>query len=346
MLNESILDKLMQFESDKEILTIGHWMMKNPPYITLDKTLRDATLILRNERIDFLPVVNEALNPIGVITIDDVMDAFLNGDLGETKLEHMMSPKVTSIMESTLLSELLSYTNHNHIVTNKLGSLTGIIREEDILQGIITLINRYVKNEKVTAILNVILEKAYEGIAVVDEEGILIEFNDAYSKFTGISRENAIGKHVTEVIENTGLHKTVKKGIPARSVLQNIQGQEMIVHRIPIWNNGKVVGAIGMLIFEGVSEVYRIYERLQLQKVVTTKNTDSNQQNNLASIDQIVGISEKNSELKRLARKAGQNRANVLLIGENGAGKKIFGQPKYANIIKTKSPKTMPIIIG
>ena len=108
-----------------------------------------------------------------------------------------------------------------------------------------------------------ILESAYEGIAVVDENGVLLEFNEAYSRFTGIPREDAIGRHVTEVIDNTNLHSTVKTAYSERGVVQNIQGQEMVVHRIPIWKDGKVIGAIGMLIFEGVTEVYKIYERLQ-----------------------------------------------------------------------------------
>lgn len=110
-------------------------------------------------------------------------------------------------------------------------------------------------------ILDVILESAYEGVAVVNQEGIIIEFNEAYSRFTGIDQKDAVGRPVQEIIENTNLHHTARNGMPERGVIQYIQGQPMVVHRIPIWREEKLVGAIGMLIFEGVTELYQIYDR-------------------------------------------------------------------------------------
>ncbi len=182
--------------------------------------------------------------------------------------------------------------------------------------------------------LNVILESAYEGIAVVDAQGIVVQFSDAYSRFTGIKKEDALGRHVTEVIDNTNLHNTVKTGIPERGVLQTIQGNPMVVHRIPIWKDGKVAGAIGMLIFEGVSELYHIYEKLQNHALhqqaewarSSAKRTSTNNGEKRVTIAQIIGESARMSEVKRLARRAARTSATVLITGESGTGKELFAK--------------------
>src|SRR5699024_7108316 len=153
-----------------------------------------------------------------------------------------------------------------------------------------------------------------------------IELKEAYSKIIGITREKAIGKHVTEVIENNNLHHTGEQGIPDRGVIQNIQGQDMVVHRIPIWKNGKIVGAIGMLIFEGVTEVYKIYEHLQLQKVINVESAPIEFSKKLSSLEEVIGISEKTSVLKREARKAASASTPILLVGEEGAGRRILSE--------------------
>src|SRR5699024_284933 len=192
----------------------------------------------------------------------------------------------------------------------------------------------YIENlswtDNAETILSIILESAYEGIAVVNEDGILIEFNEAYARFTGTNRLDAIGRHVTEVIENTNLHQTVKTQMPERNVIQNIQGQDMIVNRIPIRRNGKLIGAIGMLIFEGVSEVYHVYDRLQSEKIINSQRSQPSsvvpQEKNHTTMDQMVGDSELISNLKRKAREAAQTRATILITGEDGTGKKMYAQ--------------------
>jgi transcriptional regulator with PAS, ATPase and Fis domain len=145
-----------------------------------------------------------------------------------------------------------------------------------------------------------------------------------------VKREEAIGRHVTEVIENTNLHMTVKTAIPDRGVLQVIQGQPMVVHRIPLWKNGKVVGAIGMLIFEGVSEVYEILDRLQSEKIKSTTETKMMTteiaEDSRITMDQIIGTSESVLRAKRLARKAARTAATILISGESGTGKEVFAK--------------------
>ncbi|ARF14941.1 sigma-54-dependent Fis family transcriptional regulator [Sporosarcina ureae] len=328
MFKDSFINTLIQFENDKKWMSVANWMNENFSVIQSDRTLLEAAKILKEWNIEHLPIVDQQQRPIGMMTPHHILEAFVNGRDQHTLLETMLPMQVAEIDERTLLSGLPLGSNNTTVfmVKNQQGVLTGLLTQREIFKGLTALMESYIQNEKVTDILSVILEKAYEGIAVVDEDGMIIEFNDAYSKFTGVPRSEAMGRHVTDVIENTNLHETVQKGIPERGVLQNIQGQDMVVHRIPIWKNGKVVAAIGMLIFEGVSEIYRIYERLQLQKGLADTELPPLSSEGFSSLNQMIGTSEAISDLKRIARTAARTQAVVLLSGERGTGKNAFAE--------------------
>src|SRR5699024_240068 len=100
----------------------------------------------------------------------------------------------------------------------------------------------------------------------------------------------------------------------------------MIVHRIPIWQGNQVIGAIGMLIFEGVSEVYHVYRKLQMEKESLRENMKQSNVDQSMTMDQIIGKSDVATGLKRLARKASQTEIPVLISGEKGTGKKMFAR--------------------
>ncbi|ASS99304.1 sigma-54-dependent Fis family transcriptional regulator [Geobacillus thermocatenulatus] len=182
--------------------------------------------------------------------------------------------------------------------------------------------------------MKTVLDAAYEGVVVVDGNGVIREINRAYCQFLGIRREEAVGKHVTDVIENTRLHICVQSGIPERGYIQKIYGQPMVVHRIPIWRDGKVIGAIGMLIFQGVSEVYEIFRRLQeLSREASRKEkqeTEAKPQETAASapkgIERIIGRHPAIAAVKQMIRRAARVPSTVLITGESGTGKEVVAR--------------------
>ncbi|WP_396231424.1 sigma 54-interacting transcriptional regulator [Geobacillus zalihae] len=182
--------------------------------------------------------------------------------------------------------------------------------------------------------MKTVLDAAYEGVVVVDEGGVVREINRAYCQFLGIRREEAIGKHVTEVIENTRLHICVQSGIPERGYIQKIYGQPMVVHRIPIWRDGKVIGAIGMLIFQGVSEVYEIFRRLQeLSREASRKESKEDEESKrkaaapaAVGVERIIGRHPSIAAVKQMIRRAARVPSTVLITGESGTGKEVVAR--------------------
>ena len=104
-----------------------------------------------------------------------------------------------------------------------------------------------------------IFESIHDGAVVADEKGYITHFNQAYGKFLGIDPHYPIGRHCTEVIENTRLHIVAKTGKAEINRTQKILGQEMMVQRsmtYPILVDGKIVRSFtDRLSFKDVKEV-------------------------------------------------------------------------------------------
>ncbi len=313
-----------------ELLQVKYWMTPSPYCLLEEDTLEKAARKMDELRVEGLPVVDENQLFLGMVTLGSLIKLLIKSKQPEATVRRALKATPAYIHPDDSILDIVSHTENAMPVLDEQKKLVGLITIRDILDGFFKYTYKLEQRQNTTDALQAILESAYEGIAVVDENGVLLEFNDAYSRFTGVKREDAIGRHVTEVIDNTNLHVTVKTGIPERGVLQTIQGQDMVVHRIPIWRNGRVTGAIGMLIFEGVTEVYRIYERLQedhrkkepKKELLTLKK----ERDSRITIDEIIGESDGILKVKRDARRSARTLATVLITGESGTGKEMFAK--------------------
>ncbi|WP_233275743.1 sigma-54-dependent Fis family transcriptional regulator [Salibacterium aidingense] len=319
-----------QMFNQKAKASIANLMVANPSFIHPNSTFKQAAHILNSSDLDCLPVVSEKMKPIGLVTSASLLRGFLHGKENEALIHDIMQERFSIITADTSLPDLLPLARDYYLVVDQEGKMTGLVTKNEIVQGVSTYVQELDHLDHSSEIINIILESAYEGIAVVDDHGIVVAFNDAYSRFIGVEKEEVIGKNVQDVIDNTNLHNTVKTGLPERGAIQYIHGQAMVVHRIPIWQNNRVAGAIGMLIFEGLSELYKIYERMQQNKKDTlpqhSRIPDKQQNHPIITLDQIIGTSPSTAESKAIARKIAVKNVTTLITGESGTGKEMYAQ--------------------
>ncbi len=169
-----------------------------------------------------------------------------------------------------------------------------------------------------------ILDHAYQGIVLVDENGRIVKFN--YERLLGIKEEDVLGRPVEEVIENTRLHIVVKTGEKELCEVQKIQGHDMIASRTPIMKDGKIIGAVGTVLFKDIKEVKSLAQRIEVLESKFDRYRGEIKMIREArySFDNIITQNKQMEHLKDVAKRAAESNSTVLIIGESGTGKEYF----------------------
>ena len=184
--------------------------------------------------------------------------------------------------------------------------------------------------EERLALFELIFENIYHGCMVTDEKGYVTYFNKPYGEFLGIDPDVQIGRHCTEVVENSRMHIVARQGQAEINQTQRIEGKQcdMVVQRIPIRRNGKVVAVFGQIMFKDAQEVERLARRLALleSKVRLYEEELIHLRSTRYTIESIIGPSPVMVDLRREALMAAENSYPVLVTGESGTGKELFAQ--------------------
>lgn len=191
--------------------------------------------------------------------------------------------------------------------------------------------------------IDTIIANAFEGIVVVDEKGYIVYMNESYSNFVEVENDVAIGKHVTEVIENTRMHLVVQSGKEELADLQYIRGNYMIANRIPIFNKqGKVIGAFGTILFRDTSEWDKMNSHVKsmMSRIQNYLQEYESQTGVKYSLEDIIGESEVIVSLKDKVKQIAPSDVSVLIRGESGTGKELFAH----SIHQLSNRSSMPFI--
>lgn len=177
-------------------------------------------------------------------------------------------------------------------------------------------------------IYELIFESIYYGSMVTDAEGYITHFNKPYGQFLDLDPEAQIGRHCTEAVENTRMHIVARTGKPEINSAHRIKGQDMVVQRIPIRKDGRVIAVFGQVMFKDVRDVSKLARKLSLleSKVKLYEQELINLRSTRYTFESIIGGSRTIRQLKREALNAAANQFPVLITGESGTGKEIFAQ--------------------
>ncbi len=177
-------------------------------------------------------------------------------------------------------------------------------------------------------VLKLVFDHIDNGALVVDPDGYITHFNKPYGEFLQLDPALQIGKHVTDVVENSRMHIVAQTGIAEINVSHSIRGQKMLVQRIPIKENGKVIAVFGHVLFKNIQDVGKLAQKLsELQSQVKRYQKElSSLRTTRYSFDNIIGKSAQIKALITEARKAAATSLPILLSGESGTGKELFAQ--------------------
>jgi PAS domain S-box-containing protein len=271
-------------------------------------------------------LLNKASEELLGISGEDSIGQHVKSLLPETRLLEILEKKEEQTQKSLKLKkqDKTVYTHRSPIVYNN--EIVGAIAIFEELSNIEEVKNELRTTKNHLNILDTMLNEAYEAIVIVDQDGKITKFNKAYEEFLALKEEEVIGEHVTDIIENTRMHKVINTGEKEIGYLQTIQGNEMVCSRIPIEQDGKIVGAIGKVLFRDVQELKALAQKLEglENKLNHYKNEIKRLEEAKYSFDNILTQNKKMNYLKKIAKEAADGSSTVLIQGESGTGKELF----------------------
>src|SRR6478609_4187734 len=96
---------------------------------------------------------------------------------------------------------------------------------------------------------------ASDGMLLVDREARVVWINDPYKRFLPALCyqlvEDFVGHPVSEVVQNTQMHRVLETGKPILIDLLSNKAGTFVVSRIPLRDEaGNVIGALGIVLFD------------------------------------------------------------------------------------------------
>jgi len=188
--------------------------------------------------------------------------------------------------------------------------------------------------------LEEVLTGAGEWMVVVNISGVVTMISEEYAEFNGVTVSEAIGKHVSEVIENTRMHIVAQTGVAEMGETLTIRGRDVIVNRIPLKDGDRLVGAYGRVIFKNVEQLWELASKLKVleSKVRYYEKELTTLRGARYTFDSISGSGAAITTAKDEARWASKTDSTVLLCGETGTGKELFAHSIHAGSRRRSGP--------
>ncbi|MBO1307112.1 sigma 54-interacting transcriptional regulator [Enterococcus sp. 669A] len=306
--------------------TISKWMTTDPITININETINSAIQIFAENNFYSIPVVDDHNFLEGMITKSSIMLALYQNQSTAEPIRSIIEASFDAVFPLDPLEKALNMTEGCLPVIKEDRTLIGIITRTDLLKAKSVEMDTVKHSLNSMSILQQVLDNSYEGIVVVDQNGLITDINSAYCRILGKNREEVLHQPVEEVIENTQLHLICKNGKEERDQIQRIHDKEMVVHRVPLFEKNQLIGAMGIIIHRSIEEMYHLTDKM------TTKEAAQHLpiKHSSDALAKIVGNSPKTAQLKHRMKRMAALPSNVLITGESGTGKELYAQTLHA----------------
>ncbi|HZK84843.1 MAG TPA: sigma-54-dependent Fis family transcriptional regulator [Desulfosporosinus sp.] len=221
--------------------------------------------------------------------------------------------KLSPFGNKTIIASRMPYQDDQGRVIGAVAFIRDMTEYEDLKCEVNTL-------QEVRILLTAIINSTQDAISVVDENGLGILINPAYTRLTGLTAEDVIGKSPTvDIAEGESMHiQVLQTRQSVKGVMMKVgpKRKEVIVNVAPIIVSGHLRGTVGVL--HDISEIHKLSEELERAKRLI-RHLEAKY-----TFRDIIGESEVIKATIEQAGRAAVTPATVLLRGESGTGKELF----------------------
>lgn len=185
------------------------------------------------------------------------------------------------------------------------------------------------------------VDNPYECSILIDDKGIIRYMSRYNAKVYGTSPEEAVGKHIKEVVKDSRLDTVLRTGKAEIGKVFYVGGRKRIIARIPLKDTkGRVVGVSTKLMFHQAEKISELYHRMEIlgehlkyyqAEILSLKGV-------AYGLERIIGESNLMLEVKGLTLQAAGSDASVLITGESGTGKELFAEALHQKSRRAGGP--------
>nr|WP_052304305.1 sigma 54-interacting transcriptional regulator [Desulfosporosinus orientis] len=229
-------------------------------------------------------------------------------------------------------------------VTDEAGRMIGVLKLWSLLnyhERKLEQLDQELDNSKrLTATLEAVIKNPYEGIVVVDESSHVIMINNFYLEVLGLTKEQALGKHIIDLTPHSKLPDIIRTGVAQFAEHWKVRDRDFLIIRAPIKRGSKTIGAFGKTLFKDMGLAHTFARKLaQLEEDLKFYKEELSKIHKADyTFNDIIGKGPKISSTVSLARRAARTASTVLLTGESGTGKELFAHAIHNDSVRRHGP--------
>lgn len=220
-------------------MKIGQFMSTEVTVLSPAASLRDVAALFLEQKIDGAPVVEEG-KVKGLFTRTHLLRAISQGEDFDCPVVRYMTVNVRSVHpDDNILEVDVSKSGRYPVIKD--GTMVGFITKSDIMNAMNQILG------EISGQMETVINSAYNPIVAIDAAGLITIWNHAIEKLTHYKSQDAIGKHIHDIVPESNLLNVIKTGQREMGIKLNVFGIPAITNRAPIVNNGAIVGAVAVL---------------------------------------------------------------------------------------------------
>jgi len=307
--------------------------MKRELEVILDST-HDAMIAVNENRI--ITLFNKAAERLTGIKANYALGKDIENIILNTRLPFVLETGAYELNREQDLGNIKIVTNRMPVIDD-FGKIVGAVAVFRDITDVLCLAEEITDLKRIKSMLEAIFNATEDAISVVDENGINIMINPAYTRLTGLKSEDIIGKVATaDIAQGKSIHMEVLKSknvIRHARLIVGPNRKDVLASAAPIITGDKLKGSVAVL--SDVTEVKKLAKDLNAAKRII-RNLEAKY-----DLEDIIGSHPLILECIDKAKKASDLNITVLLRGESGTGKELFahaihnnGNRKYNKFVK------------
>ncbi|WP_017727033.1 sigma-54 interaction domain-containing protein [Halalkalibacterium ligniniphilum] len=308
----------LMFSLTKEKQTLIQQMKQ---HVSLQETILDSTHdgMIAIDKNGKVLLFNRAAEQMSEIRAAEAIGKHIQDVLPSSQLTRVLKTGKEELNQTQVLENGLS------IVTTRVplfdgNTCIGAVAVFKDVTEIVNMAEQVTNLKSIQTMLEAIIQSSDDAISVVDEQGKGLMINPAYTRLTGLAKEQVIGQPATaDISEGESMHMHVlqtKK--PVRGVRLKVgpRKRDVVVNVAPVIVDGHLKGSVGVI--HDMSEIKALTEELEKAKqLIRTLEAKY-------SFEDIIGQSNQLRVAIKQAKLAASTPATILLRGESGTGKELF----------------------